>query len=368
VSPSIALGLLAIFALSPFFVYYGQQARPYALLAFLSAANLLAFIRVLERPDLHRRMAVWAILCTLLLYTSYLGILFIAFQVGVAVFRLRSVSLTIVAYGLTGSALIIPWFIVAMGGAILKGVDPLPHISWISPPTPGTFFWFYGSLFGTVPGVHLRWMLLLQAVLGIAYLRQMASSKKLPTDHLLLFLISIGLPAIVYIVSVWGPKPVFASRQLLGAGIASVAAIGLCLATLPKRLAAGFLAVLLVWTAAALPEAFPHKTKPPWRDIAIEIHRQHGPSTVVAEEDWVSEPLSYYWRAGSIRLWSGLEEHEKGNRLLVVCRPLICSAVESDIFKSRRSLLATWPWGPPRKTAERDQIRLYEIRSINEGS
>jgi uncharacterized membrane protein len=61
VSTWLALGLVVIFALSPLFVYYGQQARPYALIAFLSAANLLAFVKVLDEPQERKLVAIWAI-------------------------------------------------------------------------------------------------------------------------------------------------------------------------------------------------------------------------------------------------------------------------------------------------------------------
>jgi hypothetical protein len=197
------------------------------------------------------------------------------------------------------------------------------------------------------------------AVLGAAYARRLAASKNLSAAHLLLFLIGIGLPTVVYIMSVWGPKPLFADRQLLGAAVAFVAIIGLCMATLPRSMAAGFLLILLAWTATGTPQAFPHNTKPPWCDMAAQIDTQYNSMIVVAQESWVSQPLTYYRRAGSIRRWSELEEDEKGDRLLFVCRPFMCSDVETEALKSRSSLLATWRW----RTSE--ELRLYEIRSEN---
>ena len=353
--PWLALGVLMIFSLSPLFVYYGQQARPYSLIAFFSAANLLAFVRVLESPQGRGRLAVWAILCAFLLYSQYLAILFIAFQISVAVFQLRSGRLKIIAYGAAGCAAIAPWFIAAIAGA--AGGDPLPHISWMGPPTLMSLVWYYVSLVGNSPKLPGYGLVVLLAVPCIAYVRHVATSRNLPAEHLLLFLIGIGLPAVVYIVSVWGPKPVFASRQLLGAGIAFVAAIGLCLATLPRSLAAGFLLALLAWSVISLPEAFPHKTKPPWRGVATQIDAQYGSMEVVALEDWVGQPLDYYRRSGPVRVWKELTELERGERLLFVCRPHQCSDVETEAIKSRASLLATWRWGGS------GELRLYEISS-----
>jgi len=355
-APWLALGVLAIFALSPLFVYYGQQARPYSLIAFFSAANLLAFVKLLEAPGERGRLAIWTILCAFLLYTQYLAVLFIAFQISVAIFRLRSGRLKIIAFGAAGCAAIVPWFIAAMVGA--PGGDPLPHISWMGPPTLMSLVWYYVSLIGNSPKLPGYGLVILLAVPGIAYARRIATSRNLPADHLLLFLIGIGLPALVYIVSVWGPKPVFASRQLLGAGIAIVVAIGLCIATLPRSLAAGFLLALLAWSALSLPEAFPHQTKPPWREVATQVDTQSGSMKVVVQEDWVGQPLDYYRRLGHVRRWSELAEPEKGERLLLVCRPLTCSDVGTEAIKYRGSLLATWRWG---SSAETTELRLYEF-------
>jgi len=365
----LALGVLTLFSLSPLFVYYGQQARPYALIAFLSAANLLAFIKVLEVPRGRGRITVWAILCAFWLYAQYLAILFIAFQICLALFYSRSERLTIFAYGSVGSALMLPWLIAAMGSAISTAVDPLPHTSWIGAPTPIEFLWFYVSIFGEMHTLKVRWLLIVLAALGVAYVRHLVVSRNLPAGQLLFFLVGIAVPTVVYAVSVWGPKPVFAGRQLLGAAIAFVVVIGLCMAILPRNLAVGFLLTLLAWTAAALPQAFPHNSKPPWRDMAAQIDARYASVAVVAQEGWVSKPLAYYQRTHSVRLWSELAEHDKGVRLLFACRPPRCSDVETEELKSRRSLVATWRWGEFTESTEFNQLRLYELaaRSLSEG-
>jgi uncharacterized membrane protein len=331
--PWVALGLVSILALSPEFVYCGQRARPYALIAFLAAVNLLAFIRVLEAPHGRRRMAVWAVSCAFLLYAQYLAVLLIACQIGVALFCLRSDRLTVLSCGSAASALIVPWLIAAMGGRIMSGNDPLPYIAWMEPPTPTEFVWFYVSVFGDVPGLQARWLLAMLAFLGIAYLRHFAQSRDLPAGHLLLFLLGIGVPIAVYVISVWGPKPVFASRQLLGAAIAFLAVIGLCMTTLPRTLAAGFLLALLLWTVVALPQGFPHNMKPPWRDVATRIDEQCGSTVVAVQEMDVGTALAYYRRAGSVRLWSELTEDERSDGLLFLCRPHTCSLAEAEALR-----------------------------------
>jgi hypothetical protein len=366
-SPWLALGVLSIVALSPFFVYYGQQARPYALIAFLSTANVLAFLRVLQEPRERKRLAVWAVSCCVLLYAQYLAILLIAVQISVALFTLRSESWRIVAYASAGTVFILPWFIAALSDSISRGIDPSRHVAWMTPPTFVDLVRFYLSVFGETPVLRMHWLLVLLAALGAASIRYRVLPRDVGARHLLLFLIAFGLPAVVYIVSISGPASIFASRQLLQSTVAFVIVIGLCLTMLPRTLAAGFWLILLAWTAASLPTAFPHNTKPPWRDVATKLDEQYASMPVVAQERWVVRPLSYYRTSGSVRLWSDLGEKEKTGRLLFVCRKFQCSEVETEPLQSRRSLVANWRWGSARENGEFNQLFLYEIGRGNLG-
>jgi len=365
VTPWLALGILSILALSPLFVYYGQQARPYALIACLSSVNLLSFIRVLDVPQNRKRLAIWAASCTLLVYTQYLGTLLIAFQIILAFLYLHSERLAILAYGIAGSVLILPWLIAAMGNSLLRGADPLLQISWMRPPSFTNLAGFYVSIFGKGFGLQVLWLLFMLAFLVVAYIKHLVVSKNLPANHALLFLIAAGLPTVVYLLSAWGPKAVFAGRQLLGGAIAFVAAIGLCIATLPRSLAAGLLLSLLAWTAMGLPQAFPHNKKPPWKDIAAQIDERYGMMVVVTQEDWVRRPLDYYRKSGTVRLWSDVSELEE-NDVLFVCRTLgsRCSNVEIEALKSRCSLIKRWD----SVISENSELRLYKIRGISNQS
>jgi hypothetical protein len=250
-----------------------------------------------------------------------------------------------------------------MGGAILGGNDPLPHISWMEPPTPTSLLWFYVSVFGESPWLQTRWLLVLLSVPGAVYLLRLYVSKNIAVSHILYFFLGIGLPIVVYVLSVWGPKPLFASRQMLGAAIAFVAIIGLCIASLPRIFAAGFFLIFLLWTAGSMPQSFPQNTKPPWTDIAAQIDAKYNSKTAVALENWIGNPLSYYRKIGSVRLWSELSEHEQDEELLFVCRPFRCSVVETEPIKSRSSLLATWRWGGGGSLNEDRKILMYKIKS-----
>ncbi|MGH7770361.1 MAG: glycosyltransferase family 39 protein [Candidatus Binatia bacterium] len=208
VSPWLALGVLSIVAVSPWFVYYGQQARPYALVALLSTANVLAFVRVLEQPAERGRMVAWTVSSTLLLYAQYLGVLLIAFQIGFAVFYLQSERRRLLACGSLAVALIVPWAGAAMGGKILSTTDPLlRYMSWIGPPAPMDLVRFYVSVFGEAPGMQTRWLFVILVVLGAAYVRHATVSRNLPAHNLFFFLLAFGLPAVVTSCRYWGQSP-----------------------------------------------------------------------------------------------------------------------------------------------------------------
>jgi 4-amino-4-deoxy-L-arabinose transferase-like glycosyltransferase len=358
----LALSVLTLMSLSPLLVLYGQQARPYALIAFLSTANLLAFMTVLKMPSKRTRVAIWAASCALLVYAQYLALLVVAFQIVFALFQFRSERLTIFAYGSLGSAVILPWLIAAMGSSISSHTDPLSQISWMRAPTPVSFVTFFISMFGVVPGLRARWLLPLIAVLTVIYGCHLVASRKLPADQLILLMVGVGVPTVVYAVSVWGPKNVFAERQLIGAAIAFLTTIGLCLSTLPRSVAVGFVMILLVWTAAALPKAFTHHRTPPWRDIAAQIDRRYGSADIVAQEEFIRLPLAYYRKAGFVRLSRETKDYKKGDQLLFVCRPFECSDVESRVDGRNYVLLTTWNWGIF-DNGESSPIRLYEIKT-----
>lgn len=365
VSVMIALAALTIFVLSPFFVYYGAQARPYALIALLTATNLYVFVRLIDAPRDRRHLAAWSISCVLIVYAQYLGTVFVVTEILFAVFRLRSGRRAIVACGALACALILPWLIMAIADPVQRGNDPLITVNWISAPGPRTLAGFYLSVFGSVPGMRrLQYSLLavLFAILAAAYVSRMARQRYIPAAHILMFGIAVGVPVAVYVLSVWGPKPVFLPRQLVSSAVAFVVIVALCVAALPSKAAAIYILVLLPWVAAAVPNAFPHNSKPPWRELAAEIDGKYGSVVVAAQEEWVRRPLTYYRTRGVVRLWSAFDDKQKLERFLVVCRPesarvgTLCSEVASGELQSRSVLVDTWRWN-----FRQNELHLYDV-------
>lgn len=75
------VGLIAalLIAVNPLLIWYSQEARSYSLLTLLTAVSLLALVRALRSPS-NRRIALWALSCSLALCTHYFAVFIIVPQ------------------------------------------------------------------------------------------------------------------------------------------------------------------------------------------------------------------------------------------------------------------------------------------------
>lgn len=127
------LGLIAaaLLTVSPFHIYYSQEARMYSLVAFLALGANYFFLRLLERGQARDAFGYVA-LTTFGLYTHYLYTMVVLAQMvfGVLARRTYRAALTRWFIALIGAgALFAPWFgaVMATGGLTQAG------ISWIPP-------------------------------------------------------------------------------------------------------------------------------------------------------------------------------------------------------------------------------------------
>jgi 4-amino-4-deoxy-L-arabinose transferase-like glycosyltransferase len=132
----------ALGALSPMYLWYGQEARMYTLVAFLSLLSFYLFLRVFVGPSqalsLRHRwrwLAAYILVSACLVSTHYLGALLIAFQLVVLGFlSLRHVGRRRVL-GLTISAVVvISGFFLAYAWFTRPRVDRLPGFEFIPLP------------------------------------------------------------------------------------------------------------------------------------------------------------------------------------------------------------------------------------------
>lgn len=97
----------ALAAISPLAVWYGQEARAYALLMLLVAGATLALLRALERPT-HLRLALWAILAVAAIWTHHFALFAVVAQGLWALWSLRRRALAAVGVVALGAAALTP--------------------------------------------------------------------------------------------------------------------------------------------------------------------------------------------------------------------------------------------------------------------
>lgn len=104
----VALATTALVAVNPLLVWFSQEARSYELVALLSAASLLLFLRALD-DDRPQVLAWWALLSALALCSHYFACFVLAPQVAWLLWRhprRRAVMAAIAALALVAVALL----------------------------------------------------------------------------------------------------------------------------------------------------------------------------------------------------------------------------------------------------------------------
>jgi 4-amino-4-deoxy-L-arabinose transferase-like glycosyltransferase len=91
----IAAGLVAT---SPFLIWYGQEARAYALLGLLAAGSFVLFVRVMKRPT-NRLIAAWAFVSALALATHYFAVFLVIPEALWLLMRVKPMSRILLAIG-----------------------------------------------------------------------------------------------------------------------------------------------------------------------------------------------------------------------------------------------------------------------------
>lgn len=356
----VGTGVLLVLAVSPFFVFYGQQARPYALVALLSSLNMLLFLRVAEEPERRSRLAAWSASCALLLHAQYMGVFIAGSGIAVALAFLGRHRWRVAAWGAGGCALVIPWLAAAMTGSVLAGVDPITHINWLGRPDFPDFLRFYASIFGEGWRLLSRKWVFFAALAAVAvwYAKGRAEKGGVPPGHVLLLLAGVGFPLAVWLLSVFGPKPVFLPRQLIGGAVAAVLALGACLSALRRPLALAVLGLAVAWVAMWVPESYRQAAaRPPWREMGRFIDETYGPEPLLTRETWVRNSIAHYRTAGPVQRWDGFPE--AGDRALFLCRSSRCGDTDALAGQAEAHMIKSMRWSGEYYT---EYLQLFEIR------
>jgi uncharacterized membrane protein len=311
---SPTMGLLAAFllAVSPFHVYFAQEARSYALLCFLVLLSTILFLRALAS----NRWADWAsfgAVSLLALYTHYYAV-FVLFTQGVyllATWRTHSrVLRRWLAVAATLGVVYLPWllYMFSLAG---QGGHTWRRYLWLKIPYVFMTFSLGYSGIGVASRdvgreVALHDVLVREApillggglVFGIAFLAGVWASVRQGPAGRFLAVFSVLPVLVVFAISL--KLPIISERYLIWVAPVYLLLVAVGLAALWRypvaRVVHAGIAALLVVALVNHAEGFPEKEQ--WREAAAYMQSAATPGDVVAfHKPWVRVPFEYYAHA-----------------------------------------------------------------------
>lgn len=352
--------VLFVCATSPLFVYYGQQARPYAFIAVFSTLSLFLLLRAHDCPSSHTRSLLYGLCCAALMYTQYLAVLLLVPQfISLLLSSPRRHARTLV-YGFAGTALVGPWAL-ATGPHLLAGNSE--GIGWITRPTLLDLWDFYIGIFGWLPIRHAGTVLIV--LTGIALSSLILTSGRAGWSRLILVASVAALPPVVlFVVSSYATASLWGTRQLIGSAGFAVLLLGLGLSLHRRWVALPIAVALALWSVINVPDAFPEHSKPPWRALASGLNENCAECGIVVFELWAYRPLAYY-SDKQVSYWRDYKKTaSKGRRVALVFRPLSRSELSELEAGYRTVSERSIRWTRSRPDADNTiTVRLLEPRA-----
>ncbi len=296
-------GLLAaaLVAVNPMLLWYSQEARAYALLAFFCAVSLLYCVRALQEGK-RRDFVLWGAFSALALATHYFAVFPLIAEVLLLLLRRR------------GRAALPGFWILGLAAAVLAPLAyhqmSYGHAEWIGKFSLGhrlgeTAIAFTigetGDIIGRAEqvGPALVPLVLVCVAFGLLLARGTKDERRAAFVPLAVGAVGLGIPLLLAIAS--AGKDFVLARNLLPAlvPLLVVVAIGLT-AERSRRLGTAIAVVLCAdWLAFAVWVNFDEGLqRPDWRAVADHLGAPDAPRATVA---WVigEAPLRYYLTHGA---------------------------------------------------------------------
>jgi 4-amino-4-deoxy-L-arabinose transferase-like glycosyltransferase len=285
-----AIVTAALVATSPYLIWYSQEARSYALAAFLAGLSLV-FLAGATQPDARRReLVLWALTCALMVATHYFSAVLVAAE---ALWLLRRRGLAREPLVAIGAAAIstIPLALLALGQ---RGDHRAEWISDLSlqhrlDETPRQFVGGYGG----APGDGLGLAAGLLALAGLVLLAWRARDDERHGGLLMLGLAAAAVVAAL-LLSVAGFDYVYHRNLLvLWIPLAIAVAGGFAAARTAGLAAAAVLcAVFLASHFGIVRDSGRHRTN--WESAVERLAGPHAPRAIAVAPPFASPPLTHY--------------------------------------------------------------------------
>lgn len=263
----VAVLATLVLAFNPFHVLFAQEARMYALLAFLTLASFVFFLRA-WRDNRTRDWLGFALLQTLAFYTHSLAFLnLLALDVFAVTQRTRRRGRGLLAAHLIVGMLFTPWLFVMM-----QQVARVQSGFWGAPPSPLVLATTpYLFLFSNTTPILLVPIGLFAALTIIAWVALAARRAESNAALALWFAACVALVPLVTLFAISLARPMFVERTLIASSFGWYLVVAWGVLNAPPRILNRILgAVGLVVMLASLTNYFfnPEMHKPPFRDAA----------------------------------------------------------------------------------------------------
>ncbi len=281
----------ALVALNPFMIWYSQEARAYMLLAALTGAGFLWFIRARREPS-RRNVAWWAALSSLAVMTHF----FAGFAVAPEALWLLWTARARLVAGAVAVVVVVQVAMLPFAGAdTTHGVGWITRISRLHRIATATGEWGVSLVYRRAAvsedliggALFLSIIALLLAFAGDE--RTRAAAKVAGTVAACVWLVPLALALV--------GQDYFLSRNLIPAFVPLVTLVAAaCVVPRARLLGGAFAIVLLVMfsLAAVTVQTSPALERPNWRAIGHTIGATAVPRVILFSGDNYAIPLKLY--------------------------------------------------------------------------
>jgi mannosyltransferase len=279
----------ALVAVSPYLLWYSQEARSYALYALLSAASFLFFMRALERAS-PRALVAWAVLSALAIATHY----FAGFIVGIeavwlllAVGRSRAVLAAVGAVAAT-CAVLAPLLLAQRSSG---RVDWIEDTSLVPRATDTAKRFVTGPFGAPVDALAAASAALVLCALVTLFVRAGERERARAKVALAVALGSIAVPFVLAI----GGFDYFYDHYVIAAlvPLLCVVAVGIAAAPVRWAIALGSVLCALLASVAIAQQLDEDLQREDWREVSELLGPPADTRVIVADES-ASKPLEFY--------------------------------------------------------------------------
>ncbi len=291
----------ALVAVNPMLLWYSQEARSYALLALLTAAAALYFVRALNSP---RDVTLWGVFSALALATHYFAIFPIALEAAWLLWRRRREAVA----GL---------WIVALAGLALAPLAihqmSLGHAEWIGDRSLGHRIWEAGVTFavGETGDIVSRPETVLPAALpamlaGLLLLALREDRGERRAGGLMLAVAAATVAGPLALALIAPDKDYVLARNLLPALVPLLVAVAIGVTSRRARRTGTVIASVLVAYSLGFcvwVNLSPAWQRPDWNAVAVRLGEPEAPRAIVL---WTlgAASLRYYLSTGSFQAQS----------------------------------------------------------------